>query len=77
MAEQNISKFRLALNGVGTLGIAILFLSAGLPGLLSLATGASQMGSDPDGGDKVLGIQIIAVVVGVIALVSFIRTVMT
>ena len=75
MAKQKASKVRLALNGIGCIGIAILCLSVGLPGLIGLVSGSLHMGSDPDGGDKVLAIQIFCVVLGAIAVVSLIRTV--
>lgn len=75
MAKQKLSKFRLVLNGMGCLGIAILCLPVGLPGLIGLVSGSLHMGSDPDGGDKVLAIQIFCVFIGAIALVSLIRTV--
>ena len=75
MLKRNGSIFRLALNAVGTFIIAVLGLSTGLPGLIGLATGFLHFGSDPDGGDKVLAIQVFSALVGAIALVSFIGSV--
>jgi hypothetical protein len=75
MTKQKVSKVRLAVNGIGCLGIALLCLPVGLPGLIGLISGSLRMGSDPDGGDKVLAIQFVCVVIGAIALVSLIRTV--
>jgi hypothetical protein len=75
MTKQKVSKVRLALNGIGCVGIATLCLSVGLPGLIGLMFGSLRMGSDPDGGDKVLAIQLFGVVLGAIALISLIRTV--
>ena len=75
MTKQNVSKFRLVLNGIGCFGIAILCLPFGLPGLIGLISGSLRMGSDPDSGDKVLAIQIFSTVIGAVALISLIRTV--
>lgn len=75
MTKQKLSKVRLALNGIGCLGIAILCLPVGLPGLIGLMSGSIRMWSDPDGGDKVLAIQILCTVIGAIALISLLRTV--
>ena len=75
MTKQKASKVRLALNAIGCLGIAMLCLPVGLPGLIGLMAGSLHMGSDPDGGDKVLAIQIFCAVLGAIALVSLVRTV--
>lgn len=72
---KQLSKIRLALNGIGCFGIAILCLPVGLPGLIGFLSGSLHMGSDPDGGDKVLAIQIFCAFVGAIALIAFIRTV--
>ena len=75
MTQRKVSKVRLALNGIGCLGIAILCLPFGLQGLIGLMSGSLHMGSDPDGGDKVLAIQMLSALIAAIALISLIRTV--
>jgi uncharacterized membrane protein YuzA (DUF378 family) len=63
------------MNGIGTTLIAIFYLNIGLPGVVGLVSGSMHFGVDPDGRDKVLAIQVFSVVVGIIALVSVLRTV--
>ena len=75
--SKNVSKSRLALNGIGAFGIAILCLPIGLPGLIGVVSGSLHFGSDPDGGDKVLAIQIFCAVMGALALASLIGTVIS
>jgi len=75
MPKQKATQIRLALNGIGSLGIATLCLPIGLPGLIGLLSASRHLGTDPDGGDKVLAIQIFCVVLGAIALLSLLRTV--
>lgn len=69
MAKQ-ISKFRLAVNGIGTAFIAILCLSVGLPGAVKLLLGAVHFGADPDSADKALALQVLSTGIGLIALFS-------
>ncbi len=75
MSKKKVSKFRLALNGIGSLGVAIFCLPIGIPGLIGVIFGSLRLGSDPDGGDKVLGVQLLCVVLGAFALASLIDTV--
>jgi hypothetical protein len=75
MATRKVSKFRLAVNGIGCILLAVLFLSVGIPGLAGLLSGLVHFGSDPDGGDKVLALQCVSVLAGAIALGSLVRTV--
>ena len=65
MAKQ-ISKFRLAVNGIGTAFIAILCLSVGLPGAVKLLLGAVHFGADPDSADKALELQVLSTGIGLI-----------
>jgi hypothetical protein len=75
MTEQKISKARLIVNGIGCSGVAILCLPIGFAGIISLAS--TPFGTDPDGGDKVLAIEIFCGLLGAIAFISLIRTVKT
>lgn len=75
MTKQNIFKVRLILNGIGCTAIAILCLPIGFSGIISLVSNSPPMGSDPDGADKVIAIQIFSGLLGALALISLIRTV--
>ena len=75
MNDRRISKIRLAVNAIGCLVIAGLCLPVGLPGAIGLIIGSLHFGTDPDGADKVLGIQLVSTFFGAIALVSLARTV--
>lgn len=75
MNEMRITKARLIVNGIGCLGIALLCLPVGISGLFGLVFGAHPLASDPDGGDKVLAIQMVCVLLGAIAVISLMRTV--
>lgn len=75
--ERRIARVRLALNGLGSIAIAVLCLPIGLPGLIGFVAGSLRMGGDPDGADKVLGIQIFAAILGAVAVLSLVRTVKT
>jgi hypothetical protein len=75
MTKQKLSKARLVINGIGSLGVAIICIAVSLSGIVGLITGTMRIGDDADGGDKVLGLQILTAILGVLALISFIRTV--
>ena len=76
MTKKKISKSRLVLNGIGCFGIAILCLPLGFVAIITLTSGTNPMVSDPDGAGKVLGIEIFFGLIGAIALLSLIHTVM-
>ena len=76
MSKQKISKFRLLLNGVACLGISAFLLPIGISGIIGIGSSATPVASDPDGAGKVFGIFIFCAILGGIALISLIRTVM-
>lgn len=73
MTERKISRTRLMVNGIGCAGIAILCLPLGYAGITGLAF--TPLGTDPDGSDKVIAIELFSGLIGVIAIISLIRTV--
>ena len=76
MTKLTITKIRLAVNGIFCSVMAPLCLLFGLPTVIGLWSGSLRFGTDPDGADKVLGALVFSAVLGTIALISLIRTVM-
>jgi hypothetical protein len=75
MTNQKITKARLLLNGIGSAGIAILCLPIGLPGIIGLLSGHAAAAADPDGAGKVQAIELFCAALGMVALISLVRTV--
>jgi hypothetical protein len=73
MTRQKIYKGRLILNGICWLAFAALCLPLGFEGIIGLSL--TPFGTDPDGGDKVPGIELFCGLLGAIAIISLIRTV--